>query len=158
MIQSNFSLKTHIWKNTVPNWFPALFIRGKQIGFGPLVANSSFVLSLHWTLFVSIFPDKQICVKNHTLISAPLTFVGAWCPTECRATGALSGSDVRLRKQPKTGRQSLGAAPVLGLLILSANAFVSQGQCEAFRLSFVLADFSCCLGALYFWCLGSIMN
>lgn len=141
---------------------PAVFIIGKQIGFGPVVAdwfdriifscfllsllsfspsllaNSYFVLSLHWTVFQFFQIIAHMCQKHHTLISARLTFVDAWCPTECRATGALSGSDVRSRKQPKT--RSLGAAPVPGLLILSANAFVSQGQCEAFRLSLVPRD------------------
>lgn len=95
---------------------------------------SLFILSFSKFFF---FPDNpKKCINNHTIISACLNIADAWCPTGCRATGALRESDVRSWKQPKTRRWSLSAAPVLCLTTLSANSSVSQGQSGAWRILF----------------------
>lgn len=77
---------------------------------------------------------QKKCINNHTITSACLNIADARCPTECRVTEALSESDVRLWKQPKSRRWSLSAAHVPCPATLSANYSVSQGQSGAFRL------------------------
>lgn len=103
-----------------------------QTPLTPLMLAYFHLITLAIVFVFQIIQKK--CTHNHTITSACLNTADARCPTECRATEALSESDVRLWKQPKSRRWSLSAAPVPCPATLSANSSVGQGQSGAFRL------------------------